>query len=290
MIISRITSGLGNQLFQYALARSLALRNKTSLYFDLSYYKHLYDTDTPRAFKLDRFAIDYRLLNTSPYLYLSKATKLLPDRTLKPFVNWLTERQFHADIGVLDTNDQFVILDGFWQSERYFAHCEDVIRSELAFQRDTGARFVSYQQQIEGSEQPVSVHIRRGDYVSHPEFSQSFGFLGLDYYQTAIALLTERFTGVKLFIFSDDPDWVRQNLALTLPHEFVSNTGPDADLNDLQLMSLCHHHIIANSSFSWWGAWLNPASAKVVIAPKQWFKNKPDWNTKDLIPSTWLRV
>ena len=290
MIVTRITSGLGNQLFQYAVGRGLALRNETALYFDLSYYKQLYETDTPRAFKLNQFAIDYKLLNSSPYRYLSKATKLLPNRTLKPLVHWIKETQFHADPTVLDATEQFITLDGFWQSERYFAHCEDVIRRELTFKRDTGATFESYRREIEQSEQPISVHIRRGDYVTHPEFSQSFGFVGVDYYQLAIARLREQFPNAKLFLFSDDPTWVQEHLVLDAPHVFVKNDGSDADLDDLQLMSLCKHHIIANSSFSWWGAWLNGGKNKVVIAPDRWFKNKPDWNTKDLIPSSWLRL
>ncbi|GAB2604151.1 alpha-1,2-fucosyltransferase [Spirosoma areae] len=290
IIIARITSGLGNQLFQYALARSLALRNNTSLYIDMSYYNYEFETDTPRKFKLNRFNTDYGVLNTSPYLYVWKATRLLPNRTLKPFFQFVKEKQFHFEPQVLDANAAFITLAGFWQSENYFSNRADVIREELAFKRETGPTFAVYKEKIERVQTPVSVHIRRGDYISHPEFSQSFGFLGLDYYHTAIPLLMERLSGVKLFIFSDDPDWVKQNLALNVPHEFVANTGPDADLDDLQLMSLCRHHIIANSSFSWWGAWLNPAKNKVVIAPKRWFKNKPDWNTKDLLPHTWLRV
>ena len=291
MIIARITSGLGNQLFQYALGRGLALRNNTSLYFDLSYYRQQYDTDTPRKFKLDRFVIDYTPLHTSPYRYVSKATKLLPGRSMKPIVNWLTEKQFHADTAVLDTTDRMVILDGFWQSERYFAHCADAIRAELTFaDRETSAAFASYRRQIDRAEQPISVHVRRGDYVSHPEFSQSFGFVGVDYYRAAIARLTDQFPAATLFLFSDDPAWVRNNLSLDVPHVFVENTGPDADLEDLQLMSLCSHHVIANSSFSWWGAWLNADKHKMVIAPDRWFKNKPGWDTKDLIPSTWLRL
>lgn len=290
MITARITSGLGNQLFQYAMGRSLALRGNTSLWFDLSYYRQTYATDTVRLFKLDRFNIDYTVLHTSPYQYLSKATKLLPNRTLKPLFEFTREPHFHFDPSALNAHARFVTLDGFWQSERYFAHGEAVIRRELTFKRETGATFASYRRQIERSEQPISVHVRRGDYVSHPEFSQSFGFVGAEYYRAAIARLTAQFPTATLFLFSDDPAWVRENLAADIPHVFVKNTGPDADLDDLQLMSLCKHHIIANSSFSWWGAWLNADKNKVVVAPDRWFKNKPDWDTKDLIPTTWLRL
>lgn len=290
MIISRITSGIGNQLFQYALAKSLALRNNTSLYLDLSYYKQLYETDTPRVFKLHHFNIDYSVLNTSPYLYVSKSTKMLPNRTLKPLFEFVKEKQFHFDPSVLRARARFVTLDGFWQSERYFGDHNDAIRRELTFKRETGPTFASYKAAIERADTPISLHIRRGDYVNHPEFSKTFGFVGLDYYQAAIALFTERFPTATYFIFSDDADWVRQNLRLEADHVFVTNTGPDADLDDLQLMSLCKHHIIANSSFSWWGAWLNADKNKVVVAPNQWFRNKPDWNTDDLVPANWLRL
>lgn len=290
MVITRITSGLGNQLFQYALARNLALRNNTSLYIDLSYYQQDYATDTPRRFKLNHFNTDYKVLNTSPYLYVSKSTKLLPNRTLKPLFDFVKEKQFHFDSDVLKSNASFITLDGFWQSERYFHDSADVIRNELTFKRESGKSFVAYKQEIEQADMPISVHIRRGDYVSHPEFSKTFGFVGLDYYKAALSLLLERFPTAKLFIFSDDPKWVKHNLPLALPHTLVTNTGSDADLDDLQLMSLCKHHIIANSSFSWWGAWLNPSRNKVVISPTRWFKDKPDWNTVDLIPSDWLRL
>jgi hypothetical protein len=290
MIITRITSGLGNQLFQYAVGRSLALQNKTSLYFDLSYYRQSYETDTLRAFKLDRFNIEYEVLNTSPYVYVSKFTKLLPHRTLKPLFRFVQEKQFHFDARVTKASAAFVTLDGFWQSERYFGENEPLIRQDLQFTCATGETFARYQAEIEQHQYPVSMHIRRGDYVNHPEFSKSFGFLGLDYYRVAIALLRERFSTFKLFIFSDDPEWVRENLLTDADYTLVVNTGADADLNDLQLMSLCRHHVIANSSFSWWGAWLNADPDKVVIAPKIWFRDKPDWNTADLVPTSWLRV
>ncbi|MBC8152226.1 MAG: alpha-1,2-fucosyltransferase [Bacteroidetes bacterium] len=290
MIIARITSGLGNQLFQYALARSLALRNDTSLCFDLSYYRQAYETDTVRAFRLDRFDIEYTALNASPYRYVSKGTRLLPNRTLKPWFEFVKERQFHFDPGVFEAQAKFVTLDGFWQSARYFADYETIIRKELTFNRPTGPVFETYKEEIDGSEHPISLHIRRGDYVSHPEFSQSFGFVGLDYYRAAIAYVIQRLPTARFFIFSDEPDWVSQHLVLDYPHCFVTSTGSDADLDDLQLMSLCRHHIIANSSFSWWGAWLNADAGKLVITPHAWFRNKPDWNTIDLIPATWLRL
>jgi hypothetical protein len=290
MVITRITAGLGNQLFQYALGRSLSLRTGTPLYFDLSYYKYTYATDTPRSFKLHHFNIDYAVLNASPYRFVAKATRFLPGRTLKPLIMLVSEKQFQFDERVLSPQAKFITLDGFWQSERYFANHADQIRSELTFARQTSPLFDTYKDVIDQTEIPVSLHIRRGDLVSHPDFSKTVGFIGLDYYREAVALLKARFPGIRLFVFSDDPDWVKENLLLDADPVFVVNSGPDADIDDLQLMSSCKHHIIANSTFSWWGAWLNPSPDKVVIAPKTWFCNKPELNTADLIPESWLQL
>ncbi len=133
MIISKITSGLGNQLFQYALGRHLAIRNNTRLWFDLRYYHQTYETDTPRHFKLDRFSIDYDLLDFSPWLYVSKATRLLPGRSLRPFFDTRKEQHFHLDPSVPQAKGSFITLDGFWQSEEYFVDNEQTIRKELTF-------------------------------------------------------------------------------------------------------------------------------------------------------------
>lgn len=289
MVITKITSGLGNQLFQYALGRHLALQYTTELWFDLRYFHQEYETDTPRKFKLDRFNIPYHLLDQSPWLYLSKATRLLPGRSLRPLIDTRYESDFHFDPHVLRPAAPMTILWGFWQSERYFDGSTAQIRQDLTFGPRQSETFATFSQQIEQADVPVSVHIRRGDYVTHPEFSKSFGFVGLAYYQTALSRLIDQFPNATLFFFSDDPDWVRANLHTQQPHVFVQSTGPDADVDDLQLMSLCHHHIIANSSFSWWGAWLDPRPDKVVMAPQNWFANKP-WRTQDLLPASWQRV
>ncbi|WP_375443415.1 alpha-1,2-fucosyltransferase [uncultured Fibrella sp.] len=289
MVIAKITSGLGNQLFQYALGRHLAVQNKTSLWFDLRYFRQEYATDTPRKFKLDRFNVAYNLLDRSPWLWASKATRLLPGRSLPPFIDTRYETEFHFDPQIIRPAAPFTILWGFWQSERYFEASAAQIRQELTFKPRESKTFLTFSNIIEQTKIPISVHVRRGDYVTHPEFSKSFGFVGLSYYQTALAQLKNQFPNATLFFFSDDPDWVRANIATDQPHVFVANSGPDADVDDLQLMSMCHHHVIANSSFSWWGAWLNSRPDKVVIAPQRWFANKP-WDTKDLVPASWLRL
>jgi len=290
MIISRITSGLGNQLFQYATGRHLALKNKAALYLDLSYYLYEYSDDTVRPFKLDHFKVPYRLLQKSPMEYVSKATKLLPNRSLPPVVRFLKEKQFHFDQSILDARAGCIILEGFWQSEAYFRDDAQTIRQELTLADVPSPEFLHYQQQIGNTPVPVSIHIRRGDYVNHPEFSKTFGFVGLDYYKQALQQLNNHHENTQLYVFSDDHAWVHENLPLPDNTVFVQNTGPNGDVADLVLMSQCRHHIIANSSFSWWGAWLNPHADKLVITPRKWYKQQPTWNTKDLLPSTWMAL
>ncbi|WP_020606886.1 alpha-1,2-fucosyltransferase [Spirosoma spitsbergense] len=290
MIISRITSGLGNQLFQYAVARHLSLKNKTSLYVDLSYYLYQYHDDTSRNFKLGNFSVPYHTLQQSPVEYVSKATKLLPNRSLRPFFLFQKERQFHFDEQILQSRAGCVILEGFWQSEAYFRDNADTIRRDLQLSGTPSPEFNQYRELIRETPMSVSIHVRRSDYVNHPEFSQTFGFVGIDYYKRAIELARKELANPRFFVFSDDKEWSKTNLPLGEDSVFVQNTGLNGDVADLVLMSHCQHHIIANSSFSWWGAWLNPNAGKLVITPKNWYKNKPAWNTKDLLPPTWLSI
>ena len=290
MIIGRITSGLGNQLFQYAVARNLSLINKTPLYLDLSYYKQLYETDTPRSFKLGHFAGSYRVLQKSGLLYVSKATRFLPNRSLPPLFLFVREKHFHFDEQVLQARGGCITLDGFWQSEEYFRENAAIIRKELTLTTIPSPEFNHYQHLIQNTSTAVSMHIRRGDYVNHPVFSQTFGFIGTAYYEQALNQLFQQVDNPQLFVFSDDQDWVKQNLSLPDNTVYVHNTGPDSDVADLVLMSQCRHNITANSSFSWWGAWLNSNPDKLVITPKKWYKQQPTWDTKDLLPATWLAL
>ena len=286
MIIAKITSGLGNQLFQYALAKQLSILNKTELYLDLRFYKSDYSRETNRTFKLDNFNIILKPIN-KPIEYISKATKLFPNRSFKPFFQLVKEPHYHFDKEVLNVKSDWITTEGYWHSEKYFIDIENIIRDELKFKNDPTKCFEQFRNKIIDSNNPISIHIRRGDYVNHPIFSNTFGFLGLDYYNTAIEILKTKTIDFQFFIFTDDVDWVRDNLKLTHEHTFVINTS---EIDDLHLMSLCKHHIIANSSFSWWGAWLNSNSEKIVIGPQKWFNNQPDWNTKDLLPNKWIRV
>ena len=135
----------------------------------------------------------------------------------------------------------------------------------------------------------VSLHVRRGDYASDPVFLAMHGLCPLDYYERAVKHVSERVSDPVFFLFSDDPDWVRANLNVHGTVEVVDQNGPDAGSEDLRLMSRCRHHIVANSTFSWWGAWLNGGAPKIVVAPQRWFADE-SMNAVDLIPEAWVKL
>jgi hypothetical protein len=134
----------------------------------------------------------------------------------------------------------------------------------------------------------VSLHVRRGDYVKNPKTTATHGLCSLDYYHTAIRYIYETVEQPYFFIFSDDMAWVKEHLKIDAPCQYVDHNQGKESFNDMHLMSLCKHHIIANSSFSWWGAWLNSSPEKIVIAPNKWFANQN--NIKDLLPNDWVTL
>jgi hypothetical protein len=135
----------------------------------------------------------------------------------------------------------------------------------------------------------VSLHVRRGDYVSNPDSSRVHALCGMDYHQTAVRRIAEVSPQPHLFVFSDDPEWAARNLHLDHPMTIVTGNDTRHDYEDLHLMSLCKHHVVANSSFSWWGAWLNGNADKIVIAPARWFASGK-FDTRDLFPSSWTTI
>lgn len=291
MIISKISHGLGNQLFQYAIARKMALDRKASLYLDLRYFEHTYATDTHRSFRLNHFNVKYHRFEQSPVLvYLSKLTKLFPERSFSPFFKLVREGNDGFNREALQQEAWFLYLSGFWQSEKYFKDIQEVLQKELTLKTAPSVLCESYRSYIQKEETSVSLHIRRGDYVNNAQFKDQFGFLGLDYYKEAIALFQKEDADVRFFVFSDDLEWVKENLNFEPNLTFVECSGENIDIEELMLMRACQHHIIANSSFSWWGAWLNENKNKKVVAPKKWFNNLPGLNTDDLIPEDWIRL
>ena len=177
---------------------------------------------------------------------------------------------------------------GFWQSELYFKSIEELIRKDFTFASEPTGSNKELAKAI-ATQQAVSLHIRRGDYVNIQSTNEYHGTCSIEYYQKAIEYILSNLSDPVFYIFSDDLPWVKANLDVSAPHIFAEGNDATTNFEDLRLMSLCKHHIIANSSFSWWGAWLNPSKTKIVIAPKRWM-NDPEFDSKDLIPKNWIRI
>jgi len=279
-------------MFQYAAGRSLSLRLNEPLFLDLNgfpdYHLH-HGFELSYVFKCHADeAGEEQVREVLGWRGSRKMRSLL----LKTQLKWMrssyfvTEPHFHYWSGFKDIRDS-CYLSGYWQSEKYFESVSEVIRADFVFRHALEGKNLALAQQMKGCN-AVSLHVRRGDYVSDVKTNSTHGVCSLDYYRDAVKHMMEHVSLPHFFIFSDDIAWCREHLGLKDHCSYIDhNTGHDS-YRDMQLMSLCHHHIIANSSFSWWGAWLNPSGDKIVIAPKQWFVS--GFNSSDLIPSAWLRL
>ncbi len=286
-----LQAGLGNQMFQYALGRTLAQRRGTSLAMDLSWYKY----DKLRKYSLGIFNITEKFA-THPRRGLVRAvgqrlrlpgfSRNLGCLRIPGFDYVLSEKAFPFDPTVLDA-PQDVYLEGWWQSEKYFKEIESVIRSEFCFKHEADARNRELGDRVK-SLNSVCVHVRRTDYITTPRAAQVFGTCPVEYYRVAGQWITSQVVNPHFFVFSDEPDWAKANLEFKGPTTFVTQNSIGNDFEDLRLMTFCRHHIIANSSFSWWGAWLSNSQG-IVIAPQRWFRSK-DLDTRDLIPDRWIRL
>lgn len=288
MIQMHLKGGLGNQLFQYALGRHLSLIHNSPLLLDITSF----DNDKLRNYSLDAFNICAHIApinpkNTFLKRLIHKIQFIKPFKYLRPPGTVIVENgfSFQPEIFNCSTNSY---LDGYWQSHRYFDAIAPIIRSDLTLKYPLSEYLAILESEIK-STNSVSIHVRRGDYANNPAITTYHGLCSLDWYQQAFEKMQTIVTDAKYFVFSDDPDWVKANLKLNAPTVYISPSADGKEAQDLYLMSQCQHHIIANSSFSWWAAWLNPNIEKNIIAPKVWFSGA-NHDTKDLIPNDWIRV
>ncbi|MFV8325991.1 alpha-1,2-fucosyltransferase [Flavobacterium sp. ZS1P14] len=293
MIIIKLKGGLGNQMFQYAFASILAKKNNAIIKIEKSFFDLTEKTEghTPRNFELGIFDNSYNEAMVTDILFfnqLSIINKLKRDFGFNfPKIYNEFSFDFHKTGLLIKTP---VYIKGYFQSYKYFVGHEDFINKIFAFPIDTldkvNKKILSG---IKGTT-TISIHIRRGDYVNDKVTQQFHGNCSLGYYFNAISLLTSRNKDFTLVFFSDDSDWVKEQFE-TLPYSKIvvdHNIGENS-WKDMLLMSSCSHNIIANSSFSWWAAWLNENPEKIVIAPEKWFA-EAEKSTKDLIPSEWIRL
>ncbi|MEM7438098.1 MAG: alpha-1,2-fucosyltransferase [Pseudomonadota bacterium] len=283
MIVTRLRGGMGNQLFQYACGRALALRLGTDLALDTR------DWSRPRPFALSLGHFSVKTVepkNLPPGRGMGAGALLRS--ALGPRLKTYREASLGYDEGITLVTDG-TLLKGYWQSERYFKDQEAAIREDLTFSTPPGPETARIVEEI-ASAPAVSLHIRRGDYVSNAKYNAAHGTTSLSYYQTAAQLIAENMSAQPvIYAFSDDPAWVRENLSLPFDVRFVSHNDGATAHDDLRLMAACNHHIIANSSFSWWGAWLNSAPDKIVVAPKTWYGDAAKSNA-DITPANWHRL
>jgi hypothetical protein len=286
LVVIELFGGLGNQMFQYAFGKALALKHGTSLKVELGSFTHQ-TSGVVRSYALNCFKAqpevakpeDTRHLFWRPTNLVEKALfRLVPPRGL------FQEKGFHFQGEALKVSPPR-FYRGHWQSHRYFEEAEDALRADFQLRLPLSEKAEEWLSLIHTS-QAVSLHVRRGDYVRDPSVNRVHGACTIDYYRRAAKMIEQRVKTPTFFVFSDDIPWAKDNLDFLPRARFVEGL---IECEDLALMSACLHQIIANSSFSWWGAWLNPSTSKTVIAPKKWFQ-VDNLDTRDLLPSSWLTL
>lgn len=297
MIIVKIMGGLGNQMFQYAAAKSLAKYHNTDLKLDISFYNDHRPNITPREFKLFNFNVETSIATEEE---ISSFMSNSLEKYLKYFyLKLLHKRDFYfSSIFKEDDFTRFnpkffatphnVYLNGYWGSEKYFEDISPVIREDFSLHIVLSLRSRMAGERIRESS-AVSLHVRRGDYVSR-RTNSIFYPLPVAYYEKAVQYIEAQVDNIEIFVFSDDPYWVQKNLNFSHPVTFITFNGAARDYEDMWLMSLCKYHIIANSTFSWWGAWLATFPDQIVVAPQNWYSPQSGIKAADLLPERWIRL
>lgn len=294
MITVKLMGGLGNQLFQYSLGRRLSIERGSDLILDLKLVGRDYEDIYAHDFQLDDFDINAEVTDSSdrqlgPDEVRRKAVKgasmLSPRLSTMLFGEYRETAQYEFDPAVLNLSGD-VTLHGYWQSWKYFDTIREELLSELTLKNGSSVENQRLESEIAVST-AVSLHVRRGDYVN----------MGMDlppaYYRRALQRITEDLNNPTVFVFSDDMEWVRQNESEVVPDSdieirYVTGNSIEDPHEDMRLMWSCDHNVISNSTFSWWGAWLNRKDEKRIVAPQSWFSQ--DVSELDIVPPEWDTV
>lgn len=281
MIITKLLGGLGNQMFQYAAGRTLAAKHNAEFKLDIS----AYETYKIQDYAINNLNIIENISTTKEIKEFKhkKFLKLIPIKNKK----YIKEKEFTYDPDIFYLSDN-VYLEGYWQSVKYFQSIENIIRHDFKFKTQPQDKNLELSKIITNTNS-ISLHIRRGDYITNPVANAVHGLCSLDYYEKSINYIAEKVENPQFFIFSDDAQWAKENLNIPFLTNIIDWNKNENSYEDMRLMSLCKHNIIANSSFSWWGAWLNQNSDKIVIAPEKWF-NTSKIDAKDLVPENWIKL
>lgn len=297
MICVKLFGGLGNQMFQYAMGRAISLRENAELLIDTSFYNVTPDRDdtSKRSFELNIFNLPLREVTQSELKILKPISLRILNTLLYKFSlgavqfpNYFFENQIGYNKSINKIRSH-CYLSGYWQSYKYFENIKDDLKLAFKFPTILDSSIKSIINDI-SKNNSISIHIRRGDFVNNSSL-HFHSLCSIEYYEQAIKYFNDRFSEITFYIFSDDILWVKKHLQLPSNCKFVTKNSAHNSYIDMHLMSLCKHNVIANSSFSWWGAWLNNQHDKIIISPKQWYNNlEMNLQTKDLIPSEWIRI
>lgn len=289
MTIVRIQGGLGNQMFCYAYAK--ALQNKgNQVKIDISEYQHY---KLHGGYQLSHYELDLDIATVEDVAQYYRNTifdKVLHKLSIHyfDFDNRIMEKTLAFDEELLRVKDDSFV-QGYFQNENYFKDIRVDILNDFTFCKPLSDYSAKIEQEIKATKVACSLHIRRGDYTKKQNIS-IHGVCSLEYYQRAIQHMLNECPDTTFFVFSDDMAWVKANLPINNAC-YVGSEAARLPHEDIHLMQLCHHNIIANSSFSWWGAWLNQYDEKIVIAPKEWFQSAELKVASQNIPANdWLRL
>ncbi len=284
--------GLGNQMFQYAFGLKMALKNNSELKLDTNFYS----TQRKRHFELGVFDIKIKRASNreiAKVKYGLGISHLINFENFLSFKNKLKPKSYISQSSVFSNPNLLniagdIYLDGHWQDERYFKDIENAVREEFTFKPLSDDNNKTMLEKIKKSNS-VSVHVRRGDYINNLETKKVHGIDLSGYYLKAVEYINKKLPNPKYFVFSDDIDWCKKHVKYEGEMIFVDINEKESNYEDMRLMGCCKHNIVTNSSFSWWGAWLNNNKDKIVIAPKKWFSIKSPFE-RDIIPASWIKL
>ena len=290
MIIVQLNGGLGNQMFQYAAGRSLALKHNTSLYLDIAKFSTRNSSITPRNYELEIFSHSAKI-HPNQLIKFGKIS-ILFSGIMKYFGGpyFCIEKKSGFNKNFLNFPSNAYLI-GYWQSHKYFDSVANELIRDFEFNKPLNFRSSQILEKIK-KDNSVALHIRRGDYVTNTAANNFHGIIPLSYYHDAIKLISNINKDLSIYIFSDDPDWCRKNLKIPkLNTTFIDHNHESDSWQDLYLMGFCKHHILANSSFSWWGGWFGDqhwGRNRSVIYPRKWFSK--DVDNADRAPSHWISI
>jgi len=282
MIEVILKGGLGNQMFEYSAARHLGIKYNKNLVLNTEYFSNIPKGDVPRKYQLDIFHIDknIKLKETVNPIF-----RIIQKIVLKFSNKFFGEKAQIVFSKLMLRLDLPVYLNGYFQNEKYFKDDRDILIKEFTLTKKIGEEAKRLKGILEKSE-GVCLNVRRGDYL-RPDYIKIFGVLGMEYYQEALKQISDKVKNPLFCVFSDDPEWVKKEFKID--NVIFAGTDILKDYEQMYLMSLCKHNIIANSSFAWWGAWLNQNPNKIVIAPKQWAANRTS-DDLDILPTGWIKI